>query len=287
LPELRTQEKFDPAKVEIKRDLRSVTQGSTSIHYDGKLLASYGDDPQLQPGGKYEQRPDSYWMGIAKDVFTGGDPRNSISSRAGGFRSGHFDEPNVLAHIRFNDRTDADGNKILYSSKSCNRTGTRRDESKGYRDPEKIAALEDERRALIEAEDKSPVPQDMQQLGDELRRIEKSGGAGSLRAQAIRRLLVKKGYTTMYGGGRPDGEFTVERRPPDRLQEIVPDAPFKKTWHELALKRMLRYAAENGYDKLGWTPGDVQNDRYDLSKHVSEVRAYPQEMEPTTYRPGP
>src|SRR6185436_13149364 len=51
----------------------------------------------------------------------------------------------------------------------------------------------------------------------------------------------------------------------------VPSAPFSKSWHELAMKRMLRFAAEHGYDKLGWTTGDMQNERYDLSKQVSRI----------------
>ena len=38
----------------------------------------------------------------------------------------------------------------------------------------------------------------------------------------------------------------------------VPDAPFEKNWHELAMKRMLRYAAENGYDKIAWTNIDYR-----------------------------
>ena len=58
----------------------------------------------------------------------------------------------------------------------------------------------------------------------------------------------------------------------EKAAQGVPDAPFKKTWHELALKRMLRYAAENGYDKLAWTTGEQQAERYDLSKQVDEVR---------------
>lgn len=32
----------------------------------------------------------------------------------GGFRSSHFKEPNILAHIRMNDRVDADGKKVLF-----------------------------------------------------------------------------------------------------------------------------------------------------------------------------
>ena len=30
------------------------------------------------------------------------------------FRAGHFDEPNVVAHVRMDDRTDADGKKVLF-----------------------------------------------------------------------------------------------------------------------------------------------------------------------------
>lgn len=30
------------------------------------------------------------------------------------YRSSHWQEPNILAHVRFNDRTDADGNKVLF-----------------------------------------------------------------------------------------------------------------------------------------------------------------------------
>ena len=30
------------------------------------------------------------------------------------YKSGHWEEPNILAHIRMNDRTDADGAKVLF-----------------------------------------------------------------------------------------------------------------------------------------------------------------------------
>lgn len=53
------------------------------------------------------------------------------------------------------------------------------------------------------------------------------------------------------------------------------DAPFDKNWHELAMKRMLRYAAENGYDVIAWTTGDQQASRYDLSKMVKKISVYP------------
>jgi hypothetical protein len=30
------------------------------------------------------------------------------------YRSGHFEQPNILAHVRFNERTDADGKRVLF-----------------------------------------------------------------------------------------------------------------------------------------------------------------------------
>lgn len=56
----------------------------------------------------------------------------------------------------------------------------------------------------------------------------------------------------------------------------VPDAPFKQSWSDLALKRIIRHAAENGYDAISWTPGAKQAERYDLSKHVKSIRWEPQ-----------
>ena len=53
----------------------------------------------------------------------------------------------------------------------------------------------------------------------------------------------------------------------------IPDAPFEKNWHELAMKRMLRYAAENGYDKVAWTPGEQQAERYNIGQSVRRIDA--------------
>jgi len=51
----------------------------------------------------------------------------------------------------------------------------------------------------------------------------------------------------------------------------IPGAPFEKNWHELCMKRMLRYAAENGYDRIAWTTGEQQAKRYNLARVVQEI----------------
>jgi hypothetical protein len=55
------------------------------------------------------------------------------------------------------------------------------------------------------------------------------------------------------------------------LPEGVPDAPFKTSWHELALKRAIQLASEGGYDRIAFTTGKTQAERYDLSKEIDEV----------------
>ena len=54
-------------------------------------------------------------------------------------------------------------------------------------------------------------------------------------------------------------------------RDAVPNAPFKKNWEEMALKRLIHHAAENGYHGIVVTPGKEQADRYSLAKHINHV----------------
>lgn len=52
--------------------------------------------------------------------------------------------------------------------------------------------------------------------------------------------------------------------------------PLSPMWgrhNEVTLKKMLRKAAEEGYDGVAWATGDMVKDRYDLSKQVDKLRA--------------
>lgn len=53
----------------------------------------------------------------------------------------------------------------------------------------------------------------------------------------------------------------------------IADAPFKKNWHELTMKRLIKYAVDNDFEAISLTPGSVQNKRYDLSAKVDSIRA--------------
>lgn len=84
-------------------------------------------------------------------------------------------------------------------------------------------------------------------------------------------------YDKMYHDGLTEEEFNRRNEINARLEELgegrIPDAPFDKNYHELAMKRMLRYAAENGFDKVAWTKGAQQAKRYGLNKVVDTIDA--------------
>ena len=64
----------------------------------------------------------------------------------------------------------------------------------------------------------------------------------------------------------------------------VPDAPFKSTWHELGMRRMLQEAVDGDYARLTWTTGEQQADRYSLAKVVDKLRYDPVTQELTGYK---
>jgi GGDEF domain-containing protein len=57
-----------------------------------------------------------------------------------------------------------------------------------------------------------------------------------------------------------------------QVENKVPPAPFSKNWDELAIKRMLRYAIEEGYSMIAISPGKVHEERWDLSKGIERLQ---------------
>jgi hypothetical protein len=51
----------------------------------------------------------------------------------------------------------------------------------------------------------------------------------------------------------------------------IADAPFRTTWPIQLFKRALRDAVDGGKDWIGWTTGETQNERFDLSKSLDSI----------------
>ena len=89
-----------------------------------------------------------------------------------------------------------------------------------------------------------------------------------------------------YDPNRPEEKSILGQMSRD-VSSAVPKAPYVTStdqWVDLGLKRALIEAAKGGYDKLIWTPGEEQANRYKLSKHVQAL-AYDPEEKTLSYLP--
>ena len=80
--------------------------------------------------------------------------------------------------------------------------------------------------------------------------------------------------------------FLEEVQPPQRGEFEKMPALFQKNWREIAFKWALRHAAENGFEAVGWTTGEQQAARYDLSKQVDKVTYDPRGNMLAAFRGG-
>ena len=213
------------------------------------------------------------------------------------FDGGHFDETNVLASVRFNERTDADGKRILFIEEvqsDWHQKGRRQGYTPDPAIERRLTIKRDEAaRRLSEAEDLYVAA--LKDAGLAAQRdgnFEARSAIDFVRDRAIEGRFPPGQVMAAIGGKIPekylpsiDKDFGALRDAyveADRALEAhtrtsfsaVPDAPFKKTWHELVMRRMVRYAAEKGFDSVGWTTGAQQVDRYTeaLRKGVDEIR---------------
>ena len=204
------------------------------------------------------------------------------------FRSSHWDEPNVLAHLRFNDRTDADGKKVLFIEEiqsDWHQQGRKhgyvsQDKPKGRPASDIMDDMNEIRREYPEISAAIQVQNGYMSTGDASLHApqvpQETWESLQTGQMSLEEFLKQEDYVD---GSNLDqvyfrlGELDRELNGVDRATFAgVPDAPFKKSWPMLAMKRMIRWASENGYDRIAWTPGEEQNKRYGLGQVVNEIR---------------
>ena len=236
----------------------SRKEAAQYLGYSNDLI---GENSQvlIYPNGAYIERlPNGEYYGMAynedkvsaniadiEDFLASRLDSDMLAKGTPDYRSGHFDEPNILTHARVTDRTGPNGEKVLYVEEiqsDWHQAGR----NKGYREDDlknKLAALTDERAKVFNEYKNMPVSEETDVF--EL-------------AQLKTRL------------GEIDNEYAA-------LQKVyeygVPDAPFKKTSHELALKQILDIAAKEGYDQVAIAPGSEQIKRYNMSSELDAIRA--------------
>lgn len=149
------------------------------------------------------------------------------------YESSHWSEPNILAHIRFDERIDASGKRTMHIAEiqsDWHQSGRK----EGYKEP--LNDLEKELQSL------NAKTWDTTITNEDFARLQQ------LKAEGV--------------------DVSLQRK-----VSGVPNAPFKTSWPELAAKRAIRWAAENGMDRITWDTGATQADRFNLSHHIEALRA--------------
>lgn len=233
----------------------------------------FGDAANIALNRYRQELLDKYGNGIQnkatpEELAKYADLDNRTTMKPNDYRSSHWDEPNVLVHIRMNDRT-IDGKKSLHLEEiqsDWHQAGRKQ----GY----KSEAATKEYDKLIE--DKHELARNVVKIENELKaEIGKGYDIRNL-SENDRQLLTDKLREAKANNSEYQKANKAYTEVADKVDKGnpymgVPDAPFKKTWDELALKKALTEAVKNGYDQVSWTPGEAQAARYDLSKSVNRI----------------
>jgi len=184
------------------------------------------------------------------------------------FRSSHWDEPNILAHIRFNSRTDADGKPVLFIEEIQSDWG-QKGKKEGFASPQPAADTAQAKKVLAEVDAQltaAYAEKDAAQTRiDDLYKQDKQSSAAH---QAFMDAHDKVAELTKARTEANNKLWALEH------VTSTPTAPFvtdTKAWVALSLKRMIRYAADNGFDRVAFVNGEQSADRYDLSKSIDDL----------------
>ena len=185
--------------------------------------------------GVYDANGQRYGSGATKEEAL---QRFSDLHQDKPYQSSHFKQPNILAHMRVNDRIDADGKKMLLVEEiqsDWHQAGR----EKGYQNKSGVYG--------------EKVTPEEYKRGVELQNQQRNQSEPLTASEQAELSNIMTRHEASIVGAR------------------VPDAPFKDTWYQLALKRLTKYAADNGYERIGLTTGKQQASRFDLSKQVDEI----------------
>jgi hypothetical protein len=174
-------------------------------------------------------------------------------SLPGEFRSSHWDESNVLVHLRMNDRTDADGMRVLFVEEVQSDWG-QQGKKVGFEDARgRAAAL-----ALLPIEQKKL--DELTQEYSAISLIDQDRAVLLYEKAEAQRTVVENLQYAAYGSIN------------------IAKAPFVETtdgWLNLGLKHVMLEAVNGGYDRVAFVTGAQSAERYDLSKQVDQIVVSP------------
>lgn len=152
------------------------------------------------------------------------------------FTSSHWDEKNILVHLRYDIRNDVDGNKFLFVIEIQSDYG-QKGKREGFKKP-----LTDARK---------------QDISDRLLQLQKIEIPNAKTGQELQKLHIEHDALNK-----------------EYMEFGLPNAPFvtdTNKWVKLGLKVLLQHAVKLGVNKLSWMTGEQENALYDLSKQLNKI----------------
>jgi len=230
------------------------TSGDNRRLSDGGAPTRHAD--YQEPGGENYREllltlpPPSWWYEGRRDA-----PSNEAAAQV--FTGGHYgDIPNVIAHIRFNER--------------------RIHTLEGLHIPEKDRPYFEKKLADQGYLDVLFMEEGQADWFQEGRKKGYAHGAGEVDVRHVNNKVwdaLRDGESL--GFVKADSEVDAMEKARDMARSFesnaVPDAPFKRSWPSLILKRLIKWAADNGFDAVSWTTGEQQFKRWG-SEEVAWVR---------------
>jgi hypothetical protein len=197
------------------------------------------------------------------------------------FQSSHWDEPDVLAHLRMKEREAPTQGFVVRNNLSGNKSETfgTQEEAAAYlaRMPEGMQ----KNLSIVEAAGKPRRVLHLEELQSDWAQAGRKsgfGGTGSPEYQALQ--AEAESLRRLPLGQQLEGGKDVQQRldeiyaQQERMKVGPPTGPYVEStpgWTNLALKKAMIEAARGNYDAIAWTPGAEQAKRFDLSKNIDEL----------------
>jgi hypothetical protein len=210
------------------------------------------------------------------------------AAEAKNYRSSHWDQKNVLAHVRFNERTDADGKRVLFIEELQSDWGQQA-KRQGFREPVDPEVRNKLRAAISEADDAHEAAMSLlkkykgdwdfwsdkiNKMVDDPRSTDDEVAEAEAKRQVARKKVAETNAKVKETGAALQEAMNALGAAEHKEKYGLPKAPFvgdTKSWLSLALKRMIRWAVDGNFDRVAFTTGEQNAERYDLSKQIDRV----------------
>ncbi len=213
-------------------------------HPDGSGFTIQGRDGQYaqMPG---DRLPTRWSTERGAELAMNGDKNSTLGvDHTPAFRSGHWSEPNVVAHMRHSIQPDEAGRPTFLIDELQSDWGQKLREG-GVRDEAKIADL----RRRFEEADKKYDALDFHNL--------------------------KMSEVMAHPVTQERNLLQAELRTAEAMANGHPLVNTTDQWTTTGIRRLLQQAAEADAAGIALTPGQLQNERFNLSKHVGALRYSP------------